>query len=153
MCDYWGEKQSAICISSYLWDNTTALCYAKHRPHIMNINQKNEYGSIDISMETIASVAGRAAAECYGVIGLTKKGSFSQALSELLRIEDYVQGVYARKSKKGYEVDLYLICANGVKLTEILSEVQKKVKYDLERTFEMKFAAVNVFVQDIREIS
>ncbi len=119
----------------------------------MNINQKNEYGSIDISMETIASVAGRAATECYGVIGLTSKGSLSHAISELLNIEDYVKGVYAHKSKKGYEVDLYLVCANGVKLPEILSEVQKKVKYDLERTFEMKFAAVNVFVQDIRENS
>lgn len=117
----------------------------------MNINTKNEYGSIDISMETIATVAGRAATECYGVIGLTSKTTLEQYVSELLKIEDYVKGVYARKNKKGYEVDLYLVCANGVKLPEILSEVQKKVKYDLERTFEIKFAAVNVFVQDIRE--
>ncbi len=117
----------------------------------MNINTKNEYGSIDISMETIATVAGRAATECYGVIGLTSKTSLEQYVWELLKIEDYVKGVYARKSKKGYEVDLYLVCANGVKLPEILSEVQKKVKYDLERTFEIKFAAVNVYVQDIRE--
>jgi uncharacterized alkaline shock family protein YloU len=103
----------------------------------MNINTKNEYGSIDISMETIATVAGRTATECYGVIGLTSKTSLEHYVVELLKIEDYIKGVYARKNKKGYEVDLYLVCANGVKLPEILSEVQKKVKYDLERTFEI----------------
>jgi uncharacterized alkaline shock family protein YloU len=53
--------------------------------------------------------------------------------------------------KKGYEIDVFLLCAYGVKLPEVCSEVQKKVKYDLEKTFGMKFAAVNVYVQDIKE--
>ncbi|HBM69833.1 MAG TPA: Asp23/Gls24 family envelope stress response protein [Firmicutes bacterium] len=118
----------------------------------MSINQKTPYGGIDISMEAIASVAGKAASECYGVVGLASKNSLRDNISELLRVEDYVQGVYAKKTKKGYQVDVYLYLAYGVKLNEILSEVQKKVKYVLEKTFEIKFESVNVFVQDIKEI-
>ena len=36
----------------------------------MNINTKNEYGSIDISMETIATVAGRGIEGYRDAIGL-----------------------------------------------------------------------------------
>jgi uncharacterized alkaline shock family protein YloU len=39
-----------------------------------------------------------------------------------------------------------------VKITEIVSEVQKKVIYVLEKTFQIPFKQVNVFVQDIKEI-
>ncbi len=118
----------------------------------MSIKEKTPYGGIDISMEAIASVAGKAASECYGVVGLSSKNSLKDNIFELLKAEDYVKGVYAHKGKKGYEVDVYVYCAYGVKLNEILSEVQKKVKYVLEKTFEMRFASVNVYVTDIKEI-
>lgn len=117
----------------------------------MSIKENTPYGGINISMEAIASVAGRAASECYGVLGLSSRSSLKDNLYELLRAEDYVKGVSAKKSKKGYEVDVYVCCAYGVKLPEILSEVQKKVKYVLEKTFEMKFGSVNVYVTDIKE--
>ncbi|MBO5528421.1 MAG: Asp23/Gls24 family envelope stress response protein [Bacilli bacterium] len=117
----------------------------------MNIDKKTPYGGIDISMEAIASIAGSAAIECYGVIGLVPRGSLADTAREILRLEEYVKGVYARKGKKGYEVDVYLCCAYGVKLSEILAEVQKKVKYELEKNFSVHFASVNVFVVDIKE--
>lgn len=117
----------------------------------MNIDKKTPYGGIDISMEAIASVAGNAASECYGVIGLVPRASLADAAREVLRLEEYVKGIYARKGKKGYEVDVYLCCAYGVKLSEVLSEVQKKVKYELEKAFGVHFASVNVFVVDIKE--
>jgi uncharacterized alkaline shock family protein YloU len=37
-----------------------------------------------------------------------------------------------------------------VKMTEIITEVQKKVKYDLEKKFIVKFKAVNVYIQSIK---
>jgi hypothetical protein len=44
-----------------------------------------------------------------------------------------------RKKKSGYEVDVYLVVAYGVKITEVVSEVQKKVQYVLEKTFQIPF--------------
>lgn len=119
----------------------------------MNIDKKTPYGGIDISLEAIASIAGSAASECYGVVGLAPRGSLKDAAKEVLRIEDYVKGIYTRKGKKGYEVDVYLTCAYGIKLSEVLAEVQKKVKYELEKTFSVRFASVNVYVVDIREVA
>ncbi len=117
-----------------------------------NISKETKYGGIDISIDAIASVAGNAVLECYGVVGLASKSSIKDNILELLKAEEYNKGVYARKTQKGYEVDLYVSCAFGVKIPEVLSEVQKKVKYVLETTFGIKILAVNVFVQDLKEI-
>ena len=50
------------------------------------------------------------------------------------------------------ELDLYIVIGFGVKVSEVVSEVQKKVKYVLEKTLEQDFAAVNVYVQGVRVI-
>lgn len=118
----------------------------------MDIGKNNQYGAIKVSMDAIASVAGEAASECYGVVGLADKNSLRENINELLKKDDYVKGIYCRKNKKGYEVDVYLVVAYGVKLTEVVSEVQKKVQYVLEKTFALKFSNVNVYVQDVKEI-
>ncbi len=118
----------------------------------MNIDKKTPLGGIDISSEAIASVAGSAASECYGVVGLVPKSALTEAAKELLRLDEYVKGVYVRGGKKGFEVDVYIACAYGVKLSEVASEVQKRVRYEIEKTFEVKLSAVNVFVIDVQEV-
>lgn len=118
----------------------------------MNIDKKTPYGGIDISLEAIASVAGKAAIECYGVVGLAPKSTIHDAISVILKSEEFAKGVYVRKDKKKkYEIDVYIYCAFGVKLTEIASEVQKRVRYELEKAFDIPLSSVNVFVQDIKE--
>lgn len=119
----------------------------------MNIDTQTQYGGIDISQEAIATVVGKAVCDCYGVAGLASKNSLRDVASEVLKSKDYVKGIYTRKGKKGYEVDVYVYLYYGVKIPEILSEVQKKVKYVLQQTFEISLQAVNVYVQDIKEIS
>ncbi len=118
---------------------------------LMNIDKKTPYGGIDISIDAIASVAGKAASECYGVVGLAPKSVLHDAISTILKKEEFAKGVYVRKDKKKYEVDVFIYCAFGIKLTEVASEVQNRVKYELEKTFAISLGAVNVFVQDIKE--
>ncbi|MBP5091167.1 MAG: Asp23/Gls24 family envelope stress response protein [Bacilli bacterium] len=114
-----------------------------------------KYGEVKITLDAIASVAGEAAAMCYGVVGLAPRPSFVDILPEQiqkgLKKEDYSKGIYAIKTPKGFDVSLYLYVAYGVKLTEVLSEVQKRVKYVLENTFQMQFDSVNVYVMDVKD--
>lgn len=122
----------------------------------MAASKQTKYGDIQISEEVIAQVAGGAAISCYGVMGLTQAPSLGGVLTEgvnkLLKNTDYVKGVYLRKAKKGYQVDVYLVVAYGVKITEVVGEVQKKIAYDLKNVFPIDYWKVNVFVQDIQEI-
>lgn len=115
----------------------------------MSIDKQTPYGGINISIQAIGSVAGNAATDCYGVLGLAQRKSVS-VIDNLLIKKDYYKGVFPKKLKNGYAVDLYIVVAYGVKITEIVSEVQKKVKYVLEKTFDIKFKAVNVYVQGIK---
>lgn len=118
----------------------------------MTIDKQTPYGGINISMEAINSVVGSATAECYGVVGLSSKNSIRENINEMLTKENYHKGAITRKGKDGYEVDIYIIVAYGVKITEVITEVQKKVKYVLEKTFDIKFKAINVYVQGIKVI-
>ena len=56
------------------------------------------------------------------------------------------------KRKHGIEIDMYIIVSYGVRITEVVSEVQKKVKYVLEKTLNMKFNYINVYVQNVKNI-
>lgn len=105
-----------------------------------------------ISLDAIATVAASAALDCYGVVGLTSKSSLANNTQEVLRREKFTKGVVARKTKSGYAVDLHLVLVHGVKITEIVAEVQKQVKYVLETTFDMRFYAINVYVQSVKEM-
>lgn len=118
----------------------------------MVIEKSKEEGKLSITMDTIASIAGNAASECYGVLGLVPKTGFRASIAELLRLENYKKGVFARETKSGPIVDIYILVAYGLKITEIVSQVQKKVKYVLEKSLNIKFKSVNVYVKGIKNV-
>ncbi len=116
----------------------------------MALSKVNEYGSINISNSALASVAGDSASECYGVVGIAKKGDLKSKIVRILKPHEFDNGVSISKGKKSYIISIYLVVASKVKITEILSEVQKKVKYDVERYFKISLEEVNVFAADIK---
>ena len=119
----------------------------------MDIDKKTEYGTINITLDAVAHVAGNAATECYGVVGMSSRRSLKDGINDLLKKENFSKGVYVKKNAKGLiEVDIYIIVSYGLRITEILSGVQKTVKYALEKAFNLKLAAVNVYVQGIKRM-
>jgi len=119
----------------------------------MSIQKETELGSIKISEDAIATLAGGVVTESYGVVGMASQKLLKDGLAELLGKENYSKGIVVREIEKQLELDLYIIVGYGVKITEVVYEVQKKVKYVLEKTLEVKFKAVNVYVQGVRVIS
>lgn len=117
----------------------------------MSVEKSINYGKIDISLEAISSSASNVASQCYGVVEMASKNTFNE--SNYFRKSNIKNGVATRKNKaNAYEIDLFIIVAYGVRITEVVTEVQKKVKYDLERKFNIKFKAINVYVQGIKNI-
>lgn len=118
----------------------------------MSIERTTNLGNINISQEAIATLAGGVVSECYGVVGMASQKLVKDGLAELLKKENYSKGVVVRKSEKGLELDLYIIISFGVKISEVIQEVQKKVKYILEKTLELDSIVVNVYVQGVKVI-
>ena len=116
----------------------------------MSISKSTEYGNINISLDAVASLAGGVVPECYGVVGMASQKFVKDGIAELLKKENYAKGVVVRQGENGLELDLYIIVSHGIKISEVVHEAQKKVKYMMEKTLELKFSAVNVYVQGVK---
>ncbi len=116
------------------------------------IEKINNMGTINISLDVVATVAGSAATECYGVVGMASQKVFKDGYHDLLGIENYAKGVVVKTGTTGLILDLYVMLGYGMKLTEVLQGVQKKVKYVVETTLDVNIESVNIYVQEVRVI-
>ena len=117
----------------------------------MPVNKKSVYGEIQITDTAIASLVGTAVSECYGVVGVTAK-KMSDSINDILKRENYGKGVLITNKNSMIIVDLYLVLGYGVKISEVVSEVQKRVKYTVEKALNMDVKEVNVHVEGIKVI-
>ncbi len=54
--------------------------------------------------------------------------------------------------KRGLVLNLYIIALQGIKLSQVVYEAQKRVKYVLEKTLEVKCNVRNIYVQGVRAV-
>lgn len=114
----------------------------------MSIELQTKYGQIDISNDVIATVAGGAAVDCYGIIGMASKKQFKDGIAEILRKENFTKGVIVRQEEEEVHIDMYIIVSYGTKISEVAHNVQSKVKYTLNKTVGLAVDSVNIFVQE-----
>ena len=118
----------------------------------MNIEKTTNYGNISVSETAVANLVGGVITECYGVVGMASKQVLRDGWAELLKKENYARGVRVKRTDDGLQIDLYIIVSFGVRISEVVQEAQKKVKYVLERSLSQDVACVNVFVQGVRVV-
>ena len=130
-------------IVNYLW------IYDKNGGIVM-ITKTTDLGDIHLSLDVVASITGGAATECYGVVGMASQKIVKDGFYDLLGKDNYAKGIVVEDGETGIILNVYIIVGYGVKISEVVYEVQKKVKYVLETTLDIDIEAVNVFVQSIR---
>jgi len=116
----------------------------------MTVEKKTRYGEISVTENAVASLAGGVITECYGVVGMASKKIIRDGWAELLNLENYSRGVVVKETEDGLIIDLYIIVSFGVKISEVVQEAQKKVKYVLEKSLSESIVSVNVFVQGVQ---
>ncbi|PLS16639.1 Asp23/Gls24 family envelope stress response protein [Bacillus sp. M6-12] len=116
----------------------------------MSIELKTKFGQIDISNDVIATVAGGAAVDCYGIVGMASKKQLKDGIAEILRRENFTKGVIVRQENDEVHIDMFIIVSYGTKISEVAHNVQSKVKYILDKTVGLAVDSVNIFVQGVR---
>jgi len=119
----------------------------------MSIDLKTNHGHIEISNEVIATIAGGAAVDCYGIVGMASKNQIKDGLSEILRRENFSRGVVVRQENDDVHIDMYIIVSYGTKISEVAHNVQSKVKYTLNKTLGLSVESVNIFVHGVRVVN
>jgi uncharacterized alkaline shock family protein YloU len=116
----------------------------------MPIQISTEYGKVNISDEVIATIAGSAALDCYGLVGMASQKQLKDGISELLGRENLSRGVVVHREQDSVQIDLHVIVSYGTKISEVAHNIQTKVKYVLNEVIGLQVDRVNIMVQGVR---
>lgn len=117
----------------------------------MAIELATEYGKVYVTDEVIAVLAGSAALDCYGLVGMASRNQLKDGIAELLRRDNLSRGVEVHRDEHGVmTIDLYIVVSYGTKISVVAHNVQTKVKYVLNDVAGLKVENVNIFVSGVR---
>jgi uncharacterized alkaline shock family protein YloU len=106
-------------------------------------------GKVVISEELIATLAGVAAVECYGLVGMSSR-KLKDGIAELLGRDNLSRGVEVNQEEDKVTINLHIIVSYGTKIPEVAINVMEKVKYTLEKFTGLTVTQVNIHVQGVR---
>lgn len=112
-----------------------------------NQNITNEMGTIKITDEVVAIIAGIAAMEVPGVYGMS--GGIAGGIAEALGRKNLSKGVKVEVGEKQAAIDLYLIVDYGCRIPEVSWSIQEKVKKSVEIMTGLNVVEVNIHVQGV----
>jgi len=116
---------------------------------IMAIKTENENGTIILSDNVIARIAGVAATNCYGVVGMAYKNA-SDSIASLLKWDTITKGIKVSTADDKINVDLHIIVEYGININAICESIIEQVKYAIEDATGFKVGNINVNVEGIR---
>jgi uncharacterized alkaline shock family protein YloU len=102
---------------------------------------------VRIADEVVSTVAAIAATEVDGVVSMT--GSLVGGLGEMLGRRNPQKGVRVEVGEQEATIDVTLTVRYGVRIPEVASQVQERVKSAVERMTGLEVRAVNVHVTGV----
>lgn len=106
-------------------------------------------GKITISEDVVATIAGVAATECYGVVGMASR-KFKDGFAELLGRENLSRGVEVEMDGETVSVSLYIVVGYGTRISEVARNVVEQVRYKLENGTGLRVTRVSIKVQGVK---
>ena len=104
-------------------------------------------GITKISEDVVAIIAGLAATEVSGVVGMS--GGVVGGIAELLGRKNLAKGVKANVGEKEAVIDLFLIVDFGVRIPDVALRVQESVKRAVEEMTGLRISEANVHIQGV----
>ena len=113
----------------------------------INDNDNKEYGSVKISDDVVAIIAGVAATEIPGVTSMS--GGITGGFSEMLGMKNLSKGVKVELKDSDVSIDVFITVEYGKNISEIGKNVQQNVKNSVETMTELNVVEVNVNIQGV----
>lgn len=111
------------------------------------IHEQGEIGAVHIADEVIAIIAGLAATEVEGVVGMV--GNLAGDLVELLGKRNLAKGIIVEVGEGTVSLDLSIIVTFGCSIVEVTQSVQEKVKNAVETMTGLEVSEVNIKVAGV----
>ena len=131
-----GSSASPVHAAANIYDATT-------------LDDRPWSGRVEVSPRAIATIAGRAVAQCYGVVGVAdRRLRFGRV--ELAPPGEYARGVDVRVVDGHIVVDVYVVLEYGLRVSEVAQSVMATVRFAVESALGARVVRVNVNVQALR---
>lgn len=106
-------------------------------------------GALRVSNDVIADLAGYAALECYGVVGMALTDE-EQGVARLLPIYRLRKGIEVSMDGNAIVVDLHVVLEQGVNMASVAENLVSTVKFILNQIAELTNVEVRVHVEGMR---
>jgi len=107
-------------------------------------------GTVHIANDVLADLAGYAALESYGVVGMASP-TVADGVAQLLPRQKLRKGVKIGTSNEdAVEVDLFVVIEHGTNLTEVSHNLANRVRYVLTEMAAVSVARVDIHVMDVK---
>src|SRR5699024_7290696 len=116
----------------------------------MSIELNTKDGHVTITNEVVATIAGGAAVECYGIVGMASKNPIKDGIAEILRKANFSRGGIVRQEENYVQIDMYIILSYETHIAEVAHNVQSQVKYTLSQSLGLSIDSVNIYIQGVR---
>jgi uncharacterized alkaline shock family protein YloU len=112
------------------------------------LRSARERGRVEVFPAVVGAIAGHAAIECYGIMGMAARG-LRDGVATLLRRENLHRGVEVREVDGQLAIDVYVVVQYGVRITEVAHNLKSAVRFEVERATGVPVSEINVFVQGV----
>ncbi|HBN27806.1 MAG TPA: Asp23/Gls24 family envelope stress response protein, partial [Clostridiaceae bacterium] len=100
----------------------------------------NDIGTVKIASDVVGTIAVMAAQEVEGIFSMS--GGFTDDIAEKFGMKSSNKGIKVQVGETEAAIDLYLIVDYGVKIPEVCSAAQERVKNAVETMTGLKVVEV-----------
>ncbi|MDD2446801.1 MAG: Asp23/Gls24 family envelope stress response protein [Tissierellia bacterium] len=112
------------------------------------INESNDkVGSVKITNDVVAIIAGVAATEVKGVVGMG--GGITGGISEMLGMKTLSKGVKVEVAENNASIEMHIVVEYGCNLADVGREVQENVMASVENMTGLNVTNIDVNIQGI----
>ncbi|NLJ83603.1 MAG: Asp23/Gls24 family envelope stress response protein [Halanaerobiaceae bacterium] len=109
----------------------------------------NNYGKVTIAKEVIAKIAGLAAMECYGLVGMASV-KVQDGIAQLLGWENLSKGVIVDIDDDEVNLELNIIVEYGTNIHQVANNIIERIDYTLREKVGIEASTIDVNVQGVR---
>lgn len=113
------------------------------------MDENNKLEQLHISNDILAELAGLAALQCYGVVGMVNPNLASGA-ARLLGRSKLKKGVRVTNDSEGVKVELFVVLEYGTNLNEVANNLIERVKYEIQKHAGIIVSSVDIHIQNLK---
>lgn len=114
----------------------------------MTTVETDSLGTISFADEVVSVIAGLAAMEIPGVLGMSS--NIVGGIAEMIGRKNLSKGVRVEVGNSEAAIDLYVYLEYGVRIPEVAENLQENVKKAVETMTGLRCVEVNVHVMGVR---